>query len=92
MAGEPGNFPIRRRERCKAEPGNAVYPFSLPFCLEPPVQGLKWFVDLVQFIERFGEQMDWRSIQGIVTDANVKKFFGITLKLVSEITERPGLR
>lgn len=60
------------------------------FALNHQFRGLKWFVDLVQFIERFGEQMDWRSIQGIVTDANVKKFFGITLKLVSEITGEAG--
>lgn len=60
------------------------------FALNHQFRGVKWFLDLVQFIERFGEQMDWRSIHGIITDANVKKFFGITLKLVSEITGEAG--
>lgn len=60
------------------------------FALNHQFRGVKWFVDLVQFIERFGEQMDWRWINGIVTDANVKKVFGITLKLVSGVTGGAG--
>ena len=60
------------------------------FALNHQFRGAKWFVDLVQFTEKYGEHLDWRYIHGVVTEANVKKVIGITLKLVSEVTGEDG--
>ncbi|ACV62448.1 hypothetical protein Dtox_1589 [Desulfofarcimen acetoxidans DSM 771] len=53
-------------------------------------RGLKWFLDLCQFIVKLGDQLDWSYIRSIVTKPNSRKAFGITLRLIHEMVGNSG--
>lgn len=52
--------------------------------------GLKWFLDLCQFVVKLGGQLDWTFIRSVVTKPNSRKAFGITLRLIHEVVGDAG--
>lgn len=58
------------------------------FVLNNHFTGLKWFIDLCQYVDLMAEQLDWELIDRFVFNADCKKVFWVALQLVFEVTGR----
>lgn len=56
------------------------------FALNNRYTGLKWFIDLCQYIVKFGHLLDWNFINGLISSPDSRKILLVALNLVAEVT------
>jgi hypothetical protein len=55
------------------------------FAFHHQFSGFKWFLDICQFIYRYGDILDWSYIGSVVKEPNCRRTIGVTYSLCSNI-------
>jgi hypothetical protein len=61
------------------------------FSLSHQFMGVKWFIDICQFISKNGKEINWDFIDNMIKEPECRKVFGITLNLVLDVMGETSL-